>query len=101
MNDVDRVGGVPVVLKELLDTDLLHGDALTATGRSLGEELEAMDIPAPDGEVVHPLDKPIHAEGGLVILRGSLAPDGAVVKIAGIPPSQHEFEGPARVFDGE
>ncbi|HSK23399.1 MAG TPA: dihydroxy-acid dehydratase [Egicoccus sp.] len=101
MNDVDRIGGIPVVLKELLDAGLLHGDALTVTGRSIGEELEAMDVPAPDGEVVHPLDKPIHAEGGLVILRGSLAPDGAVVKIAGIPPSQHEFEGPARVFDGE
>jgi dihydroxy-acid dehydratase len=101
MNDVDRIGGIPVVLKELLDAGLLHGDALTVTGRSIGEELEAMDIPAPDGEVVHPLSRPIHAEGGLVILRGSLAPDGAVVKIAGIPPSQHEFEGPARVFDGE
>ncbi|MEX2505246.1 MAG: dihydroxy-acid dehydratase [Egicoccus sp.] len=101
MNDVDRIGGIPVVLKELLDAGHLHGDALTVTGRSIGEELEAMDIPAPDGEVVHPLDRPIHPEGGLVILRGSLAPDGAVVKIAGIPPSQHEFEGPARVFDGE
>ncbi|MFA9445863.1 dihydroxy-acid dehydratase [Egicoccus sp. AB-alg6-2] len=101
MNDVDRIGGIPVVLKELLDAGLLHGDALTVTGRSIGEELEAMDIPAPDGEVVHPLDKPIHGEGGLVILRGSLAPDGAVVKIAGIHPDQHFFEGPARVFDGE
>jgi dihydroxy-acid dehydratase len=101
MNDVDRIGGIPVVLKELLDAGHLHGDALTVTGRSIGEELEAMDIPAPDGEVIHPIDRPIHAEGGLVILRGSLAPDGAVVKIAGIPPSQHEFEGPARVFDGE
>ena len=101
MNDVDKIGGVPVVMKELLDAGHLHGDALTVTGRSLGEELEAMSIPAPDGEIVHPLDRPIHAEGGLAILRGSLAPEGAVLKIAGIPPSQHEFEGPARVFDGE
>jgi dihydroxy-acid dehydratase len=101
MNDVDRIGGVPVVMKELLDAGLIHGDALTVTGRTIGEELEALAPPAPDGEVVHPLDKPIHAEGGLAILRGSLAPDGAVVKIAGIPPEQHEFEGPARVFDGE
>jgi dihydroxy-acid dehydratase len=101
MNDLDRIGGVPVVMKELLDAGLLHGDALTVTGRSIGEELESMDVPAPDGEVVHPLSAPIHADGGLAILRGSLAPDGAVVKIAGIPPEAHEFEGPARVFDGE
>jgi dihydroxy-acid dehydratase len=101
MNDLDRVGGVPVVMKELLDAGLLHGDALTVTGRTIGEELEAMDVPAPDGEVVHPLSAPIHADGGLVILRGSLAPDGAVLKVAGIPPEQQNFEGPARVFDGE
>jgi dihydroxy-acid dehydratase len=101
MSDLDRIGGVPVVLKELLDAGLLHGDALTATGRTLADELAAMDVPAPDGDVVHPLSAPIHPDGGLAILRGSLAPDGAVVKIAGIPPEQHEFEGPARVFDGE
>jgi dihydroxy-acid dehydratase len=101
MNDLDRVGGVPVVMKELLDAGLLHGDAMTVTGRSIGEELEAMDLPAPDGEVVHPLTAPIHDAGGLAILRGSLAPEGAVVKIAGIPPELHEFEGTARVFDGE
>jgi dihydroxy-acid dehydratase len=101
MSDLDRVGGVPVVLKELLDAGLLHGDCLTVTGRTMAEELAAMDVPAPDGEVVHPLDRPIHADGGLAILRGSLAPEGAVVKVAGIPPEQHEFEGPARVFDGE
>jgi dihydroxy-acid dehydratase len=101
MNDLDRIGGVPVVMKELLDAGLLHGDAMTVTGRSIGEELEAMDVPAPDGEVVHPLTAPIHTAGGLAILRGSLAPEGAVLKIAGIPPELHEFEGPARVFDGE
>jgi dihydroxy-acid dehydratase len=101
MTDLDRVGGVPVVLKELLDAGHLHGDALTVTGRSLAEEIDAAEVPAPDGEVVHPMDRPIHVDGGLAILRGTLAPEGAVVKIAGIPPEQHEFEGPARVFDGE
>jgi dihydroxy-acid dehydratase len=101
MNDLDRIGGVPVVMKELLDAGLLHGDAMTVTGRSIGEELESMDVPAPDGEVVHPLSAPIHVAGGLAILRGSLAPEGAVLKIAGIPAELHEFEGPARVFDGE
>jgi dihydroxy-acid dehydratase len=101
MTDLDRIGGVPVVLKELLDAGLLHGDALTVSGRSIGEELESMDVPGPDGEVVHELSDPIHLDGGLAILRGTLAPDGAVVKVAGIPPEQHEFEGPARVFDGE
>lgn len=101
MTDLDRVGGVPVVLKELLDADLLHGDAMTVSGRTIGEELEAMEIPAPDGDVVHPLSAPIHADGGLAILRGSLAPEGAVVKIAGLTEEQQRFEGPARVFDGE
>jgi dihydroxy-acid dehydratase len=101
MNDLDRIGGVPVVLKELLDAGLLHGDCLTVTGRSIGEELEALDVPAPDGEVVHPLTDPIHADGGIAILRGSLAPQGAVVKVAGLTADQLQFEGPARVFDGE
>ncbi len=101
MNALDRIGGVPVVMKELLDAGLLHGDALTVTGRSIGEELEALDVASPDGEVVHPLSAPIHTDGGLAILRGSLAPDGAVVKVAGLTADQMQFEGPARVFDGE
>ncbi|MGH3441555.1 MAG: dihydroxy-acid dehydratase [Nitriliruptorales bacterium] len=101
MTDLDRVGGVPVVMKELLDAGLLHGDAMTVTGKTVEENLRRLDPPAPDGEVVHPLSKPIHADGGLAILRGSLAPDGAVVKIAGMTPDQLNFEGPARVFDGE
>jgi dihydroxy-acid dehydratase len=101
MNDLDQVGGVPVVMKELLDAGHLHGDCLTVTGRTVAENLAAMDIPAPDGRVVHPLSDPIHSSGGLVILKGSLAPDGAVVKVAGISKEQEEFEGPARVFDGE
>ena len=99
MTDLDRVGGVQVVMKELLDAGLLHGDCLTVTGRTIAENLEALKPPKPDGEVVHPLSDPIHAEGGIAVLRGSLAPNGGVVKIAGI--DQLRFEGTARVFDGE
>jgi len=101
MVDVDRVGGVPVVLKELLDAGILHGDALTVTGRSIGTELEALAPPKPDGVVIHPLSDPIHADGGIVVLHGSLAPRGSVVKVAGLGPEQLRFEGTARVFDGE
>ncbi len=99
MVDLDAVGGVPMVMKELLDAGLLHGDCLTVTGRTMGENLEALAPPAPDGTVAHPLSDPIHADGGLAILRGSLAPEGAVVKIAGL--DAPSFEGVARVFDGE
>ncbi len=101
MTDLDRIGGVPVVLRELLEAGHLHGDALTVTGRTMAEELTTLEIPAPDGDVVHPLSDPIHDAGGLAILRGSLAPEGAVVKIAGLTADQMTFEGPARVFDGE
>ena len=101
MNDLDRIGGVPVVLRELLEGGFLHGDALTVSGRTLAEDIAAFDPPGPDGAVVHPLSDPIHVDGGLAILRGSLAPDGAVVKVAGIADDQLVFEGPARVFDGE
>ena len=99
MADIDRIGGVQVVLKELLDAGLLHGDCLTVTGKTLAENLAALDPPAPDGEVVHPLRDPIHTKGGIVVLRGSLAPNGAVVKVAGL--DSDRFEGTARVFDGE
>jgi dihydroxy-acid dehydratase len=99
MNDVDRIGGVPVVMRELLDAGLLHGDCLTVTGRTIAENLAALDPSAPDGDVVHRLSDPIHADGGLAVLRGSLAPNGAVVKIAGMDALR--FEGTARVFDGE
>ncbi len=101
MHDLDERGGVPVVMKELLDAGLLHGDALTVTGRTIAENLADMEVAAPDGDVVHPLSDPIHPQGGLVILKGSLAPGGAVVKVAGIPADKHEFTGTARVFDGE
>ena len=99
MVDVDRVGGVPMVMRELLEAGLLHGDCLTVTGRTVAENLAALDPPAPDGEVVHPLSAPIHASGGIAVLRGSLAPNGGVVKVAGIDTTR--FEGTARVFDGE
>ena len=101
MTDMHRIGGVPVVLKHLLDNGLLHGDVLTCTGRTMAENLAEIDPPAPDGDVVHPLDEPIHAEGGINILVGSLAPNGSVVKVAGLTKDQLQFEGPARVFDGE
>jgi dihydroxy-acid dehydratase len=99
MYDVDKIGGVPVVLRELLEAGLLHGDCLTVTGKTMAENLADLDPPKPDGEVIHPLSKPIHADGGIVILSGSMAPKGSVVKVAGLDTTS--FQGPARVFDGE
>ncbi|HSF27081.1 MAG TPA: dihydroxy-acid dehydratase [Actinomycetes bacterium] len=99
MTDVDRIGGIPVVMKALLDAGLLHGDALTVTGRTLAENLADIAPPDVDGKVVRALREPIHRTGGLTILRGTLAPDGAVVKTAGF--EADVFEGTARVFDGE
>jgi dihydroxy-acid dehydratase len=99
MTDIDRVGGVPVVMKALLGAGLLHGGVLTCTGRTLAENLAEMDIAPLDGEVLRTLANPLHKTGGLTILRGSLAPDGAVVKSAGF--DGDVFSGPARVFDGE
>ena len=101
MTDIDRVGGVPVVMKHLLDAGLMHGDVMTVTGKTMAENLAELNPPAPDGEVIHELSNAIHAEGGINILRGSLAPNGAVVKVAGLTSEQMHFEGPARVFDGE
>jgi dihydroxy-acid dehydratase len=99
MTDLDRVGGVPMVMKELLDAGLIHGDCMTVTGRTVAENLALIDPPAPDGEVVRTLDNPIHPVGGIAVLSGTLAPRGAVVKVAGIDFTR--FEGPARVFNGE
>jgi dihydroxy-acid dehydratase len=101
MSDMHRIGGVPVVLKHLLDAGLLHGDVMTCTGKTMAENLADVNPPAPDGDVVHPLSDPIHEEGGINILSGSLAPKGSVVKVAGLTKDQMQFEGPARVFDGE
>jgi dihydroxy-acid dehydratase len=99
MNDVDRVGGVPVVMKALLEAGLLHGDALTVTGKTVAENLAEMDIAPLDGTVLRTLDNPIHETGGLTILTGTLAPEGAVVKTAGFDAAV--FEGPAKVFERE
>jgi len=99
MTDLDRIGGVPVVMRQLLEAGLLHGECMTVTGRTVAENLDLLNPPRPDGAVVRETSNPIHARGGTAILRGSLAPDGAVVKIAGSDLSG--FDGPARVFDGE
>jgi len=101
MTDIDRIGGVPVVLKHLLDAGLLHGDVLTCTGKTMAENLAELNPPAPDNDVVRTVSQPIHAEGGINILSGSLAPNGAVVKVAGLTKDQKSFDGVARVFDGE
>jgi dihydroxy-acid dehydratase len=99
MSHVDHIGGVPVVMKTLLDAGLLNADCLTVTGQTVAENLSAIAPPDPDGKVLRALDNPIHPTGGITILRGSLAPDGAVVKTAGF--DSEVFEGTARVFDGE
>lgn len=99
MNDVDRHGGIPVIMKAMLDEGFLHGDALTVTGKTLAENLAELDPDPIDGTVIHTFDNPIHATGGLTILHGSLAPEGAVVKTAGFDAAV--FEGPARVFERE
>ncbi len=99
MNDVDRVGGVPVVMKALLDAGLLHGDCLTVTGMTMAENLAHIAPPDIDGTIIRALDNPIHPTGGITILHGSLAPEGAVVKSAGF--DTDIWRGTARVFDGE
>jgi len=99
MSDMDKVGGVPVVLKALLDAGLLHGDALTVTGKTMAENLAEISPPDPDGEILRATSKPMSLGGGITILKGSLAPDGAVCKTAGV--GIEEFEGPARVFERE
>ncbi len=99
MNDVDRQGGLPVLLKALLDAGLLHGDVMTVTGKTMAENLAELDPDPLDGDVLRTLDNPIHATGGITILHGSMAPEGAVVKTAGFDAAV--FEGPARVFERE
>ena len=99
MTDIDRIGGVPVVMKALLDAGLLHGDALTVTGKTMAENLAELNPPALDGDVLHAMTNPIHRTGGIAVLQGTLAPEGAVVKSAGF--DAEVWEGPARVFDGE
>jgi len=99
MNDLDKIGGVPVVMKALLDAGLIHGDELTVTGKTVAENLKEINPPDPDGKIIHAVNNPIHKTGGLVILKGSLAPEGAVIKAASI--ESPIFEGTAKVFDDE
>jgi dihydroxy-acid dehydratase len=99
MTDIDRIGGVPVVMRALLDAGLLHGECLTVTGKTMAENLATIAPPDPDGKIIRSLDDPIHRTGGLAVVRGSLSPDGAVVKTAGFDATV--FEATARVFDGE
>ncbi|MFM7491733.1 MAG: dihydroxy-acid dehydratase [Actinomycetota bacterium] len=99
MSDVDKVGGIPVVLKALLDAGLLHGDCLTVTGKTMAENLDEVNPPDPDGEILKATSNPMATTGGITILGGSLAPDGAVTKVAGV--GVEVFEGPARVFERE
>ena len=99
MSDVDKVGGIPVILKALLDAGLLHGDCLTVTGKTMAENLADINPPDPDGEILRAVKSPMGVSGGITILSGSLAKDGAVTKVAGV--GVDSFEGPARVFDRE
>jgi dihydroxy-acid dehydratase len=99
MSDLDRIGGVPVVMAHLLENGLLHGDVLTVSGKTMAENLAELGAPKPDGKVVYDLQHPIHDRGGIAVLTGTLAPKGAVVKVAGL--DAFTFTGTARVFDGE
>jgi dihydroxy-acid dehydratase len=99
MSDVDKVGGIPVILKSLLDAGLLHGDCLTVTGKTMAENLKDIQPPDPDGDILRATNNPMSLGGGITILGGSLAPEGAVTKNAGV--GVETFEGPARVFDRE
>ena len=99
MSDVFKIGGIPVVMKALLDAGLINGDCLTITGKTVAENLEGINPPDPDGQILRAMDNPIHKTGGLTILHGSLAPGGAVVKSAGF--DAERFEGTARVFNRE
>lgn len=99
MSDVDTVGGVPVILRALYDAGLIHGDCMTVTGKTMAENLEAIKSPDPDGVILHAVNNPVGGVGGITILNGTLAPEGAVCKSAGIPVDV--FEGPAKVFERE
>jgi dihydroxy-acid dehydratase len=99
MSDFHRTGGVPVVMRELLERGLLHAEALTVTGKTLGENVQLMPSHSPDGSVIHPIDHPLKPAGALMVVTGTLAPDGAVLKSAGL--SKDRWEGPARVYESE
>jgi dihydroxy-acid dehydratase len=98
--DLYEVGGVPIVMKELMKAGLMHEDCITASGRTIGEELSEI-VGDADGRVIYPVATPITATGGVVGLKGNLAPEGAIVKVAGMTPEEQVFTGPARVFECE
>jgi dihydroxy-acid dehydratase len=98
--DLYEAGGIPVVMKELRKAGLIHTDCITASGRTIGEELDRIEREA-DGRVIYPIEKPLTETGGVVGLKGNLAPQGAIVKVAGIAPEHQVFTGPARVFECE
>jgi len=99
MNSLDKIGGIPFVLKKLSDKGLIHENCMTVTGKTIGENLTSMNIPEPEQQIVRSVDNPIHSVGTAMILKGSLAPDGAVIKIAGV--EMTKFTGKARVFERE
>jgi dihydroxy-acid dehydratase len=99
MNSLDKIGGIPFVLKKLAQKGLIHGNCITVTGKTVKENLASMTIPEPEQQIVKPVDSPLHAVGTAVVLKGSLAPDGAVIKTAGV--EMTKFTGKARVFDRE
>jgi len=99
MNSLDKIGGIPFVMKKLADGGLLNGDCITVTGRTVRQNLDAMDMQSPEQSIVRPVGNPIHSAGTAVILRGTLAPEGAVIKTAGVEMAR--FAGKARVFDRE
>ena len=98
--DMFEVGGIPLLMKTLLDHGFMHGDCMTVTGRTIAENMDRVTW-NPDQDVVYPANRPITPTGGVVGLKGNLAPEGAIVKVAGIPAEKQVFTGPARVFDGE
>ncbi len=100
MSHLHEIGGVPVILQRLLEADLLHGDALTVTGKTMAENLAELDLPEPDPNIVRPIDDPVYEEGSVIVLRGNLAPEGAVIKISGYDEA-FQFEGTAQVFEYE
>ncbi len=99
MNSLDKIGGIPLIMKKLLDNNLIHGNVLTVTGKTIEENIKQYKISTTDQQIVREVENPLHGVGTAVILRGTLAPDGAVIKTAGV--EMTEFTGKARVFDGE
>ena len=99
MNSLDKIGGIPFVLKKLAQKGLIHDNCITVTGKTIGENLSSMNIPEPDQQIIKPVENPLHSVGTAVILKGSLAPEGAVIKTAGV--EMTKFTGKARVFDRE